>query len=116
MRCRELTEGVRSDQDRIASVNHTALDDATHHGPYKRHRKGIVDMELKRRSSVIVPVVWQDIQERSYKVEAFSGDVGNLEDGTYPLADELRGGVDGVFAVLDEDGDFARAGGFEDAR
>lgn len=38
-----------------------------------------------------------------------------MEYGTYPLAYELGGGLDGLVAVLDEDGDFPGPGRFEDA-
>lgn len=38
-----------------------------------------------------------------------------MEDGADALADELSGGFDGVFSVLDEDRNFAGAGRFENA-
>ena len=113
---RELAKGVRSDQDRVAGMDDAALDDSAHHRSHERHRKGVVDVELEWRSSVVVPVVWQYIQEGSHKVEAFSSHVGHLEDRTYPLTDKLCGGVDSVLAVFNENGDFTRAGRFENAR
>ena len=115
MGCRKLAQGVRSYQDRVTSMNDTALHNSAHHRSYEWNRECIVDMEFEWRSSVVMSVVGQYIQECSHEIEAFSSDVGDLEDGTYPLADELRGGVDGIFAVLDENGDFAGSGGFQDA-
>ena len=72
-------------------------------------------MKLERRVRVVVSVVRQDVQEGAHQVEALARDVGHLEDGADALGDELRGRVDRVLAVLDEDGDLARAGGLEDA-
>ncbi len=46
-------------------------------------------MEFKGRFGVVVAVVRQDVEEGPHQVEAFAGDVGYLEDGTYSLADEL---------------------------
>ena len=53
----------------------------------------------------------EDVQECSDQIETFACDVGYLEDGTYPLADELRCRLDGIFAVFDEDWDFPGARG-----
>lgn len=42
-----------------------------------------------------------------------SCDVGDLEDGTYAPRDELRGSVDALLPILDEDGDFVCARRFQ---
>ena len=55
-------------------------------------------------------VVREDIQESPHKIQILSSDVGDLEDGTYPLTDELSCSVDGVLAILDEDRNFPCAG------
>jgi len=87
----------------------TALYDARDDGPDERYGEGVVDVEFKGGFVVVVAVMGQDVEEGSDEVEAFAGDVGDLEYGAYPLAHELGGSLDGFVAVLDEDGDFPGA-------
>ena len=68
-------------------------------------------MEFKGGFGVVISVMGEDVQECSDQIETFACDVGYLEDGTYPLADELRCRLDGIFAVFDEDWDFPGARG-----
>ena len=110
-----MAEGVRPDEDVVRGVDHAAFDHAAHHCAHERDGEGVVDVEFERTFCIVVAVVWQDVQERPHQVKALACDVGDLENGTYPLADELSGGLDGLFAVLDEDGDFTGAGRFENA-
>lgn len=58
---------------------------------------------------VVVAVMRQDVEERSDEIKAFAGDVGHLENWTYPLADELGGSFDSLVTILDEDRDFSGA-------
>ena len=67
-------------------------------------------MELEGSVGIVVAVVGKDVEEGSDEVEGFACDVGDLEDGTDALRDELCGGLDGICAVLDEDRDFACTG------
>ncbi len=72
-------------------------------------------MEFEGAVGVVVAVVGKDVEEGSDEVEGFAGDVGDLEDGTDALGDELRCGLNGICTVFDEDGDFASTGRLEDA-
>lgn len=72
-------------------------------------------MEFEGPIGIVIAVVRQNIEERPDEIEAFAGDVGNLENGTYSLADELGSSLNGFIAVLDEDGDFPGAWRLEDA-
>ena len=67
-------------------------------------------MELEGSVGVIVAMVRKDVEESSDKVERFTCDVGDLEYGTDALRDKLRGGLNGVSAVFNENGDFACTG------
>ena len=81
---------------------HTAFHYSRNNGPNKRHGERIVDMKFERRLGVVVAMMRQYIEERSYQIEAFSGHVRYLEYGTYSLADKLRGGGYRVLATLNE--------------
>ena len=61
-------------------------------------------MEFEWCLSIVVAVVRQDIQECPHQVEALASNIGDLEDGAYPLADKLCRGLDGLITVLDENG------------
>ena len=61
-------------------------------------------MEFERRLSIVVAMVRQDIQECPHQVEALASDIGDLEDGAYPLADKLCCSLDGLVTVFDENG------------
>lgn len=93
----------------------TALHDTRDDGPHERHRESVVDVEFERSLSVVVAVVRQDVQESSDEIKVFTGNVGDLKDWTYSLADELGGGLDSFIAVLDEDGNLPCARRLEDA-
>ena len=69
-------------------------------------------MEFKGGFGVVISVMGEDVQECSDQIETFACDVGYLEDGTYPLADELSRRLNRVCAVLDEDWNFPSAWGF----
>ncbi len=90
---------------------HYARDD----GADERHRESVIDVELERSLSIVVPMVRQNVQECSDKVKTFTGNVGDLEDGANPLADELSGSLDGFIAVLDKNGNLPCARRLEDA-
>ena len=62
----------------------------------------------------VVAVVGENVEEGADEVEVVAGDVRDLEDGADAPRDELRCCIDALLAVGDEDGDFPRAGGFED--
>lgn len=81
----------------------TTLDDSGDDRTDKRHRKGIVDVELERSLVIVVAIVRQDIQECSHKIEAFASNIGDLENGTDSLADELCGRLNCLLPVLNED-------------
>jgi len=87
----------------------TALYDAGDDRPDERYGEGVVDVELEWGFVIVVAVMREDVEEGSDEVEAFACDVGDLEYGAYTLAHELGGGLDGLVAVLDEDGDFPGA-------
>lgn len=70
-------------------------------------------MELERCFSIVITVVRKDVEECSHEVEILASDIGDLEDGAYSLADELSSSLDRLFAVLDEDWDFASARRFQ---
>ena len=57
MRGRELTQGIGANEDGVTGVDHPRLDNPTHNGPYKRHGKGVVYVELERSTSVVVSVM-----------------------------------------------------------
>lgn len=120
-----MAEGVGADEDGVAGVDDalglldcelvrlkaglTALYNAGDDGPDERHGEGVIDVEFEGGFVVVVAVVRQDVEEGSDEVEAFAGDVGDLEDGAYALAHELGGGLDCLVAVFDEDWDFPGA-------
>ena len=58
-------------------------------------------------------MMWQDVQECPDQIEAFPCNVGDLEHGAYPLADELRCGLDSLVVVFDEDGYLLGSRGFQ---
>lgn len=91
---------------------HTAFDNTRNYSTDERHGESVVHVELKWCLSIVAAVVRQDIQECPNQVEALTSNVGHLEDGAYPLANELGGSLDGLVAILNEDGDFLCAGGF----
>lgn len=51
---------------------------------------------------MVVAMVRQHVQKGPYKIEVLAGDVGHLEDGTYPLAHKLGRRVDALFAGCDK--------------
>lgn len=112
----ELAKRVGPDQHRVACVDDAGLDDAGDDSADKGDGEGVVDVEFEGGLGVVVAVVREDVEEGAHEVEAFAGHVRDLEDGADALGDELSGGRDGLLAVLDQDGNFARAGGFEDTR
>ena len=72
-------------------------------------------MEFEGGVGIVVAMVGEDVEEGSDEVEGFACDVGDLKDGADSLGDELCRSLDGVGAVFDKNGDFAGAGGFENA-
>ena len=82
----------------------TAFDNTRDNSTDKGNGEGIVHVEFKRRLSIVVAVMREDIQECPYQVEALASNIGNLEDGAYSLADKLCCGLDGLVTVLDKDG------------
>ena len=95
-------------------MNDAGFDDAGDDCTDEGDGEGVVNVIFEGGVGVVVAVVGEDVEERADEVEGFAGDVGDLEDGANTLGDKLRGGLDGVSAVFDEDRDFARARGFED--
>ena len=85
----EDTQRVWTDLDSVASVDDARLDDTGDDGTNERDREGIVDVELEGRVGVVVAVMGENVEEFADEVKAFAGDVRDLKDGTYPLADEL---------------------------
>lgn len=73
-------------------------------------------MEFEWSLGVIIPVVRQDVEESTDKVQTFTGDVRNLEDRADTLRDELASGLDGFLPAFNENRDLAGARRFEDAR
>ena len=70
-------------------------------------------MKLERSFSIVVAMMWKDIQERPYEIQRFSCNIGDLEDRAYPLGNELSGGIDTLLLVLDENWDLPRARTFQ---
>lgn len=73
-------------------------------------------MEFKRSFGVIIPVVRKDIEERPHQVKALARNVRHLENGAYPLTDELGRCIDCLLPVLDENWYFPSPRGFEYSR
>jgi len=111
----ELAERVGPDQHRVAGVDDAGLDNAGDDGADEGDGEGVVDVEFEGCLGIVVAVVREDVEEGTHEVEAFAGHVGDLEDGADALGDELSGGRNGLLAVLDQNGDFACPGGFQDA-
>lgn len=59
-------------------------------------------------------MVRQHIQEGAHKIEVESCDVGDLEDRANSPGHELRGSIDTLLSVFDENGDFASARRLQD--
>ena len=97
-------------------MDHSTFDDAGDYSADERYGKGIVDMEFEWSLEIIIPVMGQDVEESTDKVQTFARDVRNLEDRSAALRDELACSLDGFLTILDEDGDLAGAGRFKDAR
>jgi hypothetical protein len=93
-------------------VDDSRFDDTRDYCSNEWDGESVIDVELKRSFSVIVAVMRKDIQECADQVQRLSSDVGNLEDGTDTLTDELGSSVDTLLPVFDEDWDFPRAGAF----
>ena len=70
-------------------------------------------MELKWRLSIVITMMRQDIQEGPDKIKALPSNVRDLKDRTYPLADELGCGLNGLITVLDEDRNLLSSRGFQ---
>lgn len=71
-------------------------------------------MELERGVRVVASMVRQDIEECAHKIKVLPRNVGDEEDGTYPLAHELGCCVDAVLAILDEGRHLSSTGALED--
>jgi hypothetical protein len=71
-------------------------------------------VKLKGCISIVVSVMWEHVEKCTYEVEVLSCHVGYLEDGTDATGDELSGSGYARGMVVDEDGDFASSGRFED--
>lgn len=70
-------------------------------------------MKFKRGFSVIISVVWKNIEECPYQVKALPGNIRHLKNGAYPLADKLGGSINRLLPVLDENWYFPGPGGLE---
>ena len=126
----ELAQAVRAHENGVTSMNLATLDHTGHYSAYERHGEGVIYVKLQWSIAVVVSVVWQDIQKRADQIEVRSGDIGDLENGTYSSRDELslfsvsalhtsqhqktHSSVDAFLPVLDEDWDFASTRRFED--
>ena len=95
-------------------MHNARFHDATNDGSDEGYREGVINVELERSVHVVLSVMRQDIHELADEIKRLACHVRDLEDGTYPLADELCCCVDAFLAVLDEDGDFAGSWRFED--
>jgi len=96
-------------------MDDSAFDDARDNCSDKRNGESVVDVEFEWSFCIIMSVMWKDIQKASDEIERFSCDIGDLENWTNPLTDELSRGVDTLFLVLDEDWDFPSARGFQNS-
>jgi len=110
MRRCELAKAVGADQHGISRVDDARVDNARYDGTDEGDGEGVIDMKFEGSVGVIVAVVGKNVKEGSDEVEGFACDVGDLEDRTDALRDELRGRLNSVGAVFDENGNLARSG------
>ena len=82
----------------------TAFDNTRDYSTDERNREGVVHVEFEWRLSIVVAMVRQNVQECPHQVEAFAGDIRDLEDRAYSLADKLCCGLDRLVTVLDKNG------------
>lgn len=104
-RC-EVAEPIGADQYSVASVYDTRFDDSRYYGTDEWDREGVVNVKFERGFSVVMAVVWNDVEEGANEIERLASYVGDLEHRADTLADELCGGVYTLLLVFDEDGDF----------
>jgi len=90
-------------------MNDSALDNSGNDRADEWDRESVIDVELERSFCIIVSMMRKDVQENTDEIERFSCDVRDLEYRADSLRNELCGGINALFLVLDEDGDFASA-------
>ncbi len=67
----------------------TAFDHTGNYRSDERHGEGVIDVEFEGGLGIVMAVVWKDIEECPYEIEALAGDIGDLKNGAYSLAYEL---------------------------
>lgn len=111
----ELTQAVRPNEDCVSCMNDSRLDDAGDDCAYERDGEGVIDVEFEWGVSVVIAVMWENIEEGADEVQRLASDVRDLEHGADALGDKLGGSLNSIGAVFDEDGNFPCARRLKDA-
>lgn len=67
--CGELAQGVRSNQDGIAGMDHATFNNTGYDGTDEGYGEGVIDVELKGGFGVVISVVRKNVEKGPDEIE-----------------------------------------------